>query len=219
MPERAIAIAIDGPAASGKGTLARALAAALGLRYLDTGTLYRAAALRLLAAGGDPADAARSISDDDLADPRLRDADVTKWASKVAAIPAVRAALLDRQRAFAATPPGAVLDGRDIGTVVLPGADVKLFLVADRATRARRRHAELAARGSSVTLDEVRADLDERDRRDAGRDAAPLRRAEDAIELDTTAMTPEAMLAAALAIARARMGSQGTSCDSGPTRL
>jgi cytidylate kinase len=221
LPERAFVIAVDGPAASGKGTLARALAQALGLRHLDSGVLYRATALRLLDAGGTAADttaavvAARGIADADLRDPRLRDAAVAQAASAVAAIPEVRAALLERQRAFAVAPPGAVIDGRDIGTVVLPDADLKLFVTADEETRVRRRHAELTANGASVTLDEVRGELRQRDRRDAGRAIAPLRQAADAVLIDTTDLDPAAMLAAAMAIAAARRGAPGSSCDSG----
>jgi len=221
LPERAFVVAIDGPAASGKGTLARALAQASGLRHLDSGVLYRATALRLLDAGGTPEDtaaaaaAAHAVVDADLEDPRLRNAAVAQAASAVAAIPEVRAVLLERQRAFAAAPPGAVIDGRDIGTVVLPDADVKLFVTADEATRARRRHAELSAKGASVSLDEVREELRQRDRRDAGRAVAPLRQAADAVPIDTTNLDPAAMLAAALAIVGARRAVPGSSCDAG----
>lgn len=206
-------VAIDGPVAAGKGTLARRLAAELGFAYLDSGTLYRATASRVLREGGDPADAARAaraaaaLTQADLAAPDLRAETVSQGASKVAAIPAVRAALLDWQRAFARRPPGgqagAVLDGRDIGTVVCPDAQVKLFVTAAPEVRARRRWQELAARGDAVTEAEVLADLRERDARDASRAVAPLRPAADAHLLDTTEMGIDAAFRAALAIVAA----------------
>ena len=165
--EAPLVIAVDGPAAAGKGTLARRLAARYGLRHLDTGLLYRAAALRLLRAGGDPesaadaAAAARAVSDADLGDPALRDEDVSQAASVVAVHGVARRALLGFQRAFAARPPGAVLDGRDIGTVVCPDARVKLYLEASTAVRAARRHCELRSHGvesiESRVLDEIEA--------------------------------------------------------------
>lgn len=204
-------IAIDGPAASGKGTLARRLAAALGLRHLDSGLFYRAAALRLARAGGDPSDAAvaaaaaRAIQDEDLADPRLRDPAIAALASKVAAIPAVRAAVLERQRAWGRMPPGAVVDGRDIGTVVFPDAAVKLFLDAQAAVRVGRRHRELAAAGSPLPEGEVAAAIAERDRRDAGRAVAPLRPAPDAEIIDSSALDADQVFAAALAIVRKKL--------------
>lgn len=228
MTERAVVVAIDGPAASGKGTLARRLAAALGLRHLDSGRLYRAAALRLREAGGRPGDAdaavaaARAIDGVALDDARLDEPEIARWASAVAAIPGVRAAVLDRQRRFAEAPPGAVVDGRDIGTVVFPDADVKLFLVADLAERARRRHAELVAAGRGVTLDEVRAELAVRDRRDGERPVAPMRPADDAVVLDTTNLDPDQAFDAAFAIVArksGRTGGCGSSCDSGARRL
>ncbi len=198
-------IAIDGPAAAGKGTLARRLAMHFGYPHLDTGALYRAVARRLLDAGRDPSDAAaalaaaRLVTADELASPRLRDEQVGRATSIVSAIPAVRAALLDFQRRFAATPPGAVLDGRDIGTVVCPDAAVKLFLVADPEERARRRAKELRDRGVPAIDARVLQDIQERDARDSSRSAAPLTRAADAYVLDTTQLDPDAAFAAALA--------------------
>ncbi len=195
-------VAIDGPAAAGKGTIARALAEGFGLAHLDTGALYRAVAARLLAEGGDPADAqaaaaaARALSDADLARP-LRTAAAGEGASLVAAQPAVRAALLDFQRAFAARPGGAVLDGRDIGTVVCPDADVKLFVTAAPAARAARRAAELDAAPEAVL-----ADLQRRDARDAGRAQAPMAMAADAVLLDTTDLAIAAAVALASGIVR-----------------
>lgn len=189
-------VAVDGPVAAGKGTLARRLAAHFGFACLDTGALYRATAWRVLRGGGDPADgdaavaAAREIDQEDLTDPHLRDEAVGEASSVVAAMPAVRAALLDYQRRFAAAPPGgapgAVLDGRDIGTVVCPDATVKLFVTADVQVRAKRRHDELTTRGEQAAYEEVLADLERRDARDSGRSAAPLKPAADAHLLDTT---------------------------------
>lgn len=184
-------IAIDGPAASGKGTLARRLAAAYGLTYLDTGLIYRAVGAKTLAAGGDPADpaaagaVAEGLQPEDLQRDGLRTEAVGVAASKAAAIPEVRAALLAFQRRIAATPPGAVLDGRDIGTVVCPDADVKIYLDASAEVRAERRAKELRDRGEDGIYAAVLRDLVARDERDSGRDAAPLKPAEDAIRLDT----------------------------------
>ena len=198
-------IAVDGPAAAGKGTLARRLAAHFGLRHLDSGMLYRAVALRLLRAGAEPTDsdaaaaAARAVTRVDLTDPALRSEEVGRAASVVAAIPAVREALLDYQRVFARTPPGAVIDGRDIGTVVFPDATHKLFVTATREARARRRAAELAAKGVAVDLDAVRRDMAERDARDAGRAIAPMVPAADAVVLETSDLDIEAAYRAALA--------------------
>ncbi len=200
-----LVVAVDGPAAAGKGTLARALARELGLPYLDTGLLYRAVGRRVLLSGGDPADAdaatdaARALLPADLERPDLRGPQADRAASLVASVPAVRAALLDFQRGFAATG-GAVLDGRDIGTVVFPDAAVKLFVTASDAARAERRWRELRGRGEAVALAEVAAEMAARDARDAGRAVAPLRAAADAVVLDTTAMGPEEVLAAALGV-------------------
>ncbi len=188
-------IAIDGPAASGKGTIARALAARFGFAHLDTGLLYRAVG----ALGGDPVAAARNLTPEDLARPDLRTAEAGAAASRVAAIPAVRAALMEFQRRFARAEPGAVLDGRDIGTVICPEAEVKLYVTADDRTRAARRAAELGA-----DPEKILADLRERDARDAARVAAPLRPATDAIFLDTTALSIEEAVARAGAVVAAR---------------
>jgi cytidylate kinase len=203
-------IAIDGPAAAGKGTLARRLAATLGLPYLDTGLLYRAVGRRVLDAGGDPADpesaaaAARALRPADLERTDLRGPEADAAAAAVASIPAVRAALLAFQRDFAAAR-GAVLDGRDIGTVIFPDATAKLFVTASLDARAGRRHAELAARGAAVSLARVTEDMRARDAMDAARAAAPLRPAEDAALLDTTALDPDAAFAAALALVEERL--------------
>ncbi len=198
-------IAIDGPAAAGKGTLARRIAAALGLPYLDTGLLYRAVGRRVLDTGADPADpeaaaaAAQSLSRADLDRADLRDGSASKAASQVASIPGVRAALLDFQRHFGTTN-GAVLDGRDIGTIIFPDADAKLFVTASLAARAQRRHAELLARGDDVSLEAVQADLAARDAADANRKAAPLVAAPDAVLLDTTELNADAAFARAMAL-------------------
>jgi cytidylate kinase len=193
-----IIIAIDGPAASGKGTLARRLARHFGFAHLDTGKLYRAVALAVLQTGGDPADpetaanAARNLDIANLADPRLLREDVSHASSVVAAIPAVRAALLELQRDFAHRPPapanGAVLDGRDIGTVVCPDATVKLFIVASAESRAERRVKELRERGAAAIYEDVLQDMRERDARDSERRVAPLAAAPDAITIDTTSL-------------------------------
>lgn len=204
-------IAVDGPAAAGKGTLARRLAAALALPYLDTGLLYRAVGRRVLDAGADPRDAlraeaaARALVPADLDRSDLRGPMADMAASAVAAIPAVRAALLDFQRDFGRAH-GAVLDGRDIGTVVFPDAPVKLFVTASVTERARRRHLELTARGVAADPAQVEAEIRDRDAQDANRPVAPLRPAEDAMLLDTTALDAEAAFAAALAMVRARLG-------------
>lgn len=210
MTRQPLIIAVDGPAAAGKGTLARRLAAQLGLPYLDTGLLYRAVGRRVLDRGADPRDAtlaeaeARALTPADLERPDLRGPVADMAASAVAAIPAVRAALLDWQRDFGRRH-GAVLDGRDIGTVVFPDARVKLFVTADVATRARRRHAELLARGVNAVLPQVEAEMRDRDAQDANRPTAPLRPAADAIRLDTTALDTEAAFRAALDLVRARL--------------
>ena len=202
-------IALDGPAAAGKGTLARALADDLGLAYLDTGSLYRATGVAVLQAGGDPADAAaaeRAAQTLDLAKIRpqdLRTEAAGDAASKVAAIPGVRAALLDYQRRFAHSPPdgqrGAVLDGRDIGTVVCPDADVKIFVTASLEERSRRRVKELRDKGETVIESRVFADMQARDARDQGRGVAPLKPADDAFVLDTSGLDAQGALAAAKA--------------------
>ncbi len=208
-------VAIDGPAASGKGTLARRLALRLGLAFLDTGSLYRAAALKALDSGADPADpeiaegAARAVAAQDLEDPRLREERVAEAASIVAAIPEVRAALLAFQRDFARRPPagfrGAVLDGRDIGTVVCPDATVKLFVTASAEARALRRFKELQESGQNAIYLRVLQDIEQRDARDRERLTAPLRRADDAIELDTTALDADAAFAQALALVEQKL--------------
>ena len=203
-------IAIDGPAASGKGTLARRLAERFGLAVLDTGGLYRATALHALESGGDPGSrnvaeaAAKAVSPRDLVDARLREERVAEAASVVAAIPEVRAALLAFQRDFAHHPPagfkGAVLDGRDIGTVVCPDATVKLFVTATAEARALRRFKELQESGKIAIYQRVLQDIEHRDARDRERQAAPLRRADDAVELDTTALDADAAFAKAVAV-------------------
>jgi cytidylate kinase len=197
-------IAIDGPAASGKGTLARKLAAHYNLAYLDTGALYRAVARDVRRAGlslEDPkaaAAAARALDAATLADPALRDPGAGDAASIVAKIPQVRAALLEFQRDFARQEPGVVLDGRDIGTVVLPDADVKIFVVAETEVRACRRHLELSSKGEPVTYEAVLEVIRRRDERDRMRDAAPMKPAADAWVLDTTALDAEQAFRAAL---------------------
>jgi CMP/dCMP kinase len=195
---RPFVIAIDGPAASGKGTLARRLAEHFGFAHLDTGALYRATALLVLEQGGDPTDpvtAARAAGLVDprlLPDPRLRGEAVSAAASIVAANPGVRRALLDLQRNFAAHPPrpakGAILDGRDIGSIVCPTAEIKLFVTASAEERARRRAEELRQRGAAAILEDVLQDLKERDARDTERRAAPLTAAPDATVIDTTTL-------------------------------
>ena len=204
-------VAIDGPSAAGKGTLARRLAAELGLPYLDTGLLYRAVGRLVLDDGGDPRDpvtaeaAARRLDPADLQRGDLRGPAADAAASGVAAVPGVRAALLDFQRGFAAKG-GAVLDGRDIGTVIFPNAPAKLFVTASPQERARRRWLELRAKGEDADLATVERDLRARDERDSARAAAPLRPAEDAVVLDTTELDAEAVFQAALAAVRTRLG-------------
>ncbi|MEP9352572.1 (d)CMP kinase [Xanthobacter sp. KR7-65] len=202
-------IAIDGPAASGKGTLARRLAAHYGLPHLDTGLLYRAVGARCLALGrlADEAasvEAARALDVTTLDPEALRTAELGEAASVVAARDGVRAALLDLQRRFAARPGGAVLDGRDIGTVICPDAPAKLFVTARPEVRADRRFRELAGRGEAVTYEAVLADIRKRDARDQGRSSAPLAMADDAILLDTSELGIEEAFAAALAVVEAR---------------
>ena len=192
-------VAIDGPAASGKGTIARAIAAHFGFHHLDTGLLYRAVGAR----GGDPVAAAQGLTVADLARSDLRSNAAGQAASRVAAIPEVRTALTAFQRSFAAQQPGAVLDGRDIGTVVCPTADVKLFVTASAEARAERRWWERRAKGEEIPLAEVAAEMAVRDARDAARDAAPMRAASDAVVLDTTGMTPDEVFARAMEAVRA----------------
>lgn len=205
-------IAIDGPAASGKGTLARRIAAHFGLAYLDTGLIYRAVARDVKAAGfpledeSAAANAARRLDPAALDDPGLRLPGAGEAASIVAKVPAVRAALLDFQRTFAARSPGAVLDGRDIGTVVCPDADVKLFVTASTEIRARRRHAEQSARGESVSYERVLEVITRRDERDSARSDAPMRAAADAILLDTSEMGIEDAFNAAVGLIKRKIG-------------
>jgi cytidylate kinase len=209
--EAPVVIAVDGPAAAGKGTLARRLAMALALPYLDTGLLYRAVARRVLRAGGLPTDAAtaeaaaRDLQPTDLERADLRGPDVDQGASQVAALPGVRAALLDFQRNFAARH-GGVLDGRDIGTVVCPDARVKLFVTASAEARAHRRWLERRGRGEDLPLEEVAAEMAVRDARDAARDVAPMRPAADAVLLDTTGLDQDETFDAAWLLVQARLG-------------
>ncbi|MFN3434811.1 MAG: (d)CMP kinase [Sphingomonas sp.] len=206
-------IAVDGPAASGKGTIARALARHYGLPHLDTGLLYRAVALTVERLELDPtreADAVAACDFDEalLADPGLRSDAVGQQASIVSAHPLVRAALLQRQKRFARQPGGAVLDGRDIGTVIAPDADAKLFVKASPHVRAQRRHRELTGHGADVAFDQVLADIRARDARDSARSVAPLTMAADAALLDTSALTIEASVARAIALVDARVAGQ-----------
>ena len=207
-------ISVDGPAAAGKGTLARRLADHFGFALLDTGLLYRAVGLRTLRGGTDPSNreaairSATELTEEDLQDPQLRGDEAANAASKVGAIPEVRAALLDFQRRFAASPPagaaGAVLDGRDIGTVVCPDAEAKLFVTASLEVRAARRLKELRERGREAIHSRILRDMQERDRRDSGRDVAPLEPAEDAFVLDTSELDPDAVFAEALIFIKSR---------------
>lgn len=209
-------IAIDGPTAGGKGTLAKRLAAATGFALLDTGLLYRAVGVALHRAGYTPADETQAvhyahglIASQIMDDDELRSAEAGQLASQVSAIPAVRQALLDFQRDFAAHPPGgalgAVLDGRDIGTVVCPDALVKLYITATAEARAERRHKELLSRGQTKTYEDVLADIKARDDRDMNRAVAPLKPAVDAVLLDTTHMDPDKAFDVALALVRERL--------------
>jgi len=202
-------IAVDGPAASGKGTIARALARHYGLPHLDTGLLYRAVAMtvqRLELDGSKEADAVAACDFDDslLADPGLRSDAIGQLASVVSAHPLVRASLFQRQRRFANQPGGAVLDGRDIGTVIAPEADAKLFVKATPQIRARRRHAELHAHGATISFDKVLADIRARDARDSGRSTAPLIQAPDSSLLDTSFLTIEESVRRAIGLVEAR---------------
>jgi len=208
-------IAIDGPAASGKGTLGKRIAAHYGLAHLDTGKLYRAVARDTLAKGGDPSDAeaalaaAKALDPKTLDDSALIDSKLGEAASIVASHPEVRKELLAYQRALARRKPGAVLDGRDIGTVICPDAEVKLFVTATPEERARRRYRELIQAGMGVSEAEVLADIRRRDERDKGRATAPLRRAEDAVLLDTTNLDIDAAFRAAIDLVDAAMGHAG----------
>lgn len=215
-----VVIAIDGPSAAGKGTLAHRLAEHLGFAVLDTGLLYRAVAKRLLDRGDRTENeaaarrAAEAVTVAELSDPALRGEAIAEAASRVSAIPAVRQALLELQRRFADNPldsngkplPGAVLDGRDIGTVVCPRATVKLFITASAEARARRRHKELLDRGAASIYARVLQDMERRDARDSGRAVAPTKPAPDAVVIDTTTLDADAAFAAALAVIRARLG-------------
>jgi cytidylate kinase len=208
--KRPLVIAVDGPAASGKGTIARALARHYGLPHMDTGLLYRAVALNLWRWGGDPGnefEAARACDELNLDadDPELRSEPVSRIASAISAYPAVREALLERQQAFARQSGGAVLDGRDIGTVIAPDADVKLYVTASPEVRAERRLKELHERGMDALYEDVLADIRARDQRDSSREVAPLRQASDAILLDTTALNVDQAIAEALQFVEERI--------------
>ena len=206
-------IAIDGPTASGKGTVARALAEHYGLPHLDTGLLYRAVGRQCALAGGNPDDPTQALAACDfpeslLADPELRSEASGGLASRVSVHPAVRTALFERQRAFATRPGGAVLDGRDIGTVIAPEAAPKIFVTASVPARARRRFLEMQAQGRDATLAEIEADLAARDRRDRERSTAPLVAAADAVVLDTSEMGRDEAVAAAVAIVEGTRGNE-----------
>jgi CMP/dCMP kinase len=208
---RPIVIAVDGPAASGKGTIARALARHFGLPHMDTGMLYRSVALSMFRFGGDPGSefeavrACEGVAQIDPTDSELRSEAVSAIASRISAYPGVRAALLERQRSFAARVSGAVLDGRDIGTVIAPNATAKLFVTASAEVRARRRVAELLARGMPSHYDDVLIDIRARDERDSGRAAAPLVQAGDAELLDTSDMDVDEAIAAAIGLVEVRI--------------
>lgn len=204
-------IAVDGPAASGKGTIARALAAHFGLPWLDTGLLYRAVGISVSRADGDPNDPAIAVAACDfpdmlLEDPELRSEAAGKYASFVSTHPAVRKALVDRQQDFANQLGGAVLDGRDIGTVIAPDADAKLFVTASAQARAERRYKDELKSNPDADLAAILADIEERDRRDSERASAPLKRADDADLLDTTNLTISAAVQRAIALVEARTG-------------
>ena len=205
-------IAVDGPAASGKGTIARALARHYDLPYMDTGLLYRSVALVLWRFGGDAGNefealrAVEGIEQISVDDEELRSETVGQLASKVSAYPSVREALMERQRSFAAQDGGAVLDGRDIGTVICPGASAKLFVTASPEVRAERRHKEIVGRGIDAHYEDVLIDIRARDERDSGRSAAPLVQAEDADLLDTTSLGIAEAIAAAIAMVEKQIG-------------
>ena len=205
----AIVIAVDGPAASGKGTIARALARHFGLPHMDTGLLYRAVALNLWRWGGDPSSEFEALRACDMlsidpADEELRSEPVSKIASAISAYPSVRTALRDRQQEFARQPGGAVLDGRDIGTVIAPHADVKLFVTASSEVRAQRRVRELLERGMAAHYEDVLADIRARDDRDSHRAVAPLKQAPDALLLDTSALDIDEAKAEAIRLVKER---------------
>ncbi len=197
-------VAIDGPAASGKGTISKAVARHFGFAHLDTGLLYRAVGAKVLDGQAAQA-AAEALVPGDLEDDRLRSPEVAQAASRVAAVPEVRAALVDFQRSFATRAGGAVLDGRDIGTVICPDAQVKLFVTAHADVRARRRFAELQGKGIETTFEEVLADVQARDARDMGRADAPLKPAEDAVQIDTSEMEIAVAVEAAVSLIKAKM--------------
>ena len=209
---RSLVIAVDGPAASGKGMIATALADHFGLPHMDTGMLYRSVALSLVRFGGEfdhefeAVRACAAIGQVDPDDPELRSEIVGSIASRISAYPGVRAALLDRQRAFAGQAGGAVLDGRDIGTVIAPDAVAKLYVTASPEVRAERRLAELVARGKHAHFDEVLADIRARDERDAGREVAPLAEASDALHLDTSTLDRDQAIVEALRLVTAKVG-------------
>lgn len=204
-----IVIAVDGPAASGKGTLSKRLATYFGFDHLDTGLLYRAVGMISEATGKNPADVAAGLTPEDLEQPDLRSAGAGEAASVVAALPAVRERLLEFQRNLAANPPGGrgiVIDGRDIGTVICPDAAVKLFVTATAEERARRRHRELTGRGENVAFETVLRDIQSRDKRDSERETAPLMAAADAVRIDTTELDIDAACAAGLDACQAVFG-------------
>ena len=200
-------VAIDGPAAAGKGTIAKAVAKHFGFAHLDSGLLYRATGRRVLN-GQDPVDAAASLTPQDLAHDDLRNAQVAQAASKVAPNPQVRSALVDFQRSFARRPGGAVIDGRDIGTVICPQAEVKLYVTASDAVRAQRRFQELAAKGADTDVQTVLRDLQERDARDREREVAPMRPADDAVMLDTSDMSIAQAVSRAISLIAAQLPSE-----------
>ena len=210
-PASDLVIAVDGPAASGKGTIARSLAKHYGLPHMDTGTLYRAVALNLWRWGGDPSSEFEALRACDMlgidpADEELRSEPVSRIASSISAYPSVRAALLERQQDFAGQPGGAVLDGRDIGTVIAPGATVKLFVTASPEVRAQRRVRELLERGMPAHYDDVLADIRARDERDSTREVAPLKQAPDAVLLDTSELDIDQAIAEAVRLVEERLG-------------
>lgn len=209
---RSVVIAVDGPLASGKGTIARALGARFGVSHLDTGALYRAVAVAMIEKGLPPEDAdaaeaaARTLDVRAIDESKIRTAGAGVAASVVSAHPKVRAALLDVQRTFASQPGGAVLDGRDIGTVICPDADVKLFVTADEESRAWRRRAELVNRGEEISFEQVLGQLRQRDARDASRADAPMLKADDALELDTSEMSVDEAVREAIKLVEQKLG-------------